>query len=28
MRTGLETYGRDGSYTETAVSGSAVKVTT
>jgi hypothetical protein len=28
MRTGCETYGRDGSYTETAVSGSAVKVTT
>jgi hypothetical protein len=28
MRTGLETYGRDGSYKETAVSGSAVKVTT
>jgi len=28
MRTGLETYGRDGSYVETAVSGSAVKVTT
>jgi hypothetical protein len=28
MRTGLETYGRDGAYTETAVSGSAVKVTT
>lgn len=28
MRTGLETYGRDGSYVETAVSGSAVKVMT
>jgi hypothetical protein len=28
MRTGLETYGRDGAYTETVVSGSAVKVTT
>ena len=28
MRTGLETYGRDGSYVKTAVSGSAVKVMT
>lgn len=28
LRAGLETYGRDGSYVETAVSGSAVKVTT
>jgi hypothetical protein len=28
MRTGLETYGRDGVYVESAVSGSAVKVTT
>lgn len=26
MRTGVETYGRDGEYTEHAVSGSAVKV--
>jgi hypothetical protein len=28
MRTGLETYGRDGGYVEPAVSGSAVKVMT
>ena len=28
MRTGLETYGRDGGYVQPAVSGSAVKVTT
>jgi hypothetical protein len=28
MRTGLETYGRDGGYVEPAVSGSAVKVIT
>lgn len=28
MRTGLETYGRDGAYVEAAVSGSAVKVMT
>ena len=28
MRTGLETYGRDGGYVEAAVSGSAVKVMT
>jgi hypothetical protein len=28
MRSGLETYGRDGAYVETAVSGSAVKVMT
>ena len=28
MRAGLETYGRDGGYVETAVSGSAVKVMT
>jgi hypothetical protein len=28
MRTGLETYGRDGGYVQPAVSGSAVQVTT
>src|SRR5260221_2514761 len=28
MRTGLETYGRDGAYVQAAVSGSAVKVMT
>ena len=28
MRTGLETYGRDGGYVEAAVSGTAVKVMT
>ena len=28
MRTGLETYGRDGGYVQPAVSGSAVKVST